>query len=350
MKNNFGDFLKQKRQEKNFTQKDLAKKLFVSESAISKWEKNVAHPDITLLPTLSKLLGVSEHELITASIDKQSRVDTVQAKKWRALTYFWNLFFYIVYTITLITCFICNLAIEKGLTWFWIVLSALIFAFTFTNLPKLIKKYKLILLPLLMFLSLCLLLGVCCLYTGGNWFWVTFLSILLGLVIVFVPIFISKYKFFSKIKKFADFISIGTDFVMLNALLYVINSFTITNGYSNYNWYLRIALPIVLGIYLYLNILLAIRFLKINRLLKTSIILFLINTLYLVTPIIRVDDINVQKEINQTNIFQADFGNWKPEITLENNIHCIIFLTITTLSIIFLITGIIRHMKNKNNV
>ena len=347
MENDFGKFLKQKRQEKSLTQKDLAKKLFVSESAVSKWEKNIAHPDITLLPTLSEILGVTEHELITASIDKQSRVEKVQAKKWRTLSFSWSLFFYISYVIALIPCFICDLAINKGLTWFWIVLSALVLAFTFINLPKFIKKYKLFLLPLSMFLSLCLLLGVCCLYTGGNWFWVASLSVLLGVVIIFTPIYFSKYKVFAKIKKFADFISIGIDFVMLNLLLFVIYSFTISNGYSNNNWYFKIALPVVLTVYLFLNILLAVRFLKINRLLKTSIILFLVSILYFIIPFIKVDNINIQKEINQINVFQANFGNWKSEISLENNIHCIIFLTIITLSIIFFITGIIRHLKRK---
>ena len=303
-----------------------------------------------MLPTLSEILGVTEHELITASIDKQSRVEKVQAKKWRTLSFSWSLFFYISYVIALITCFICDLAINKGLTWFWIVLSALLLAFTFTNLPKFIKKYKLILLPLSMFLSLCLLLGVCCLYTGGNWFWVTSLSVLLGVVIIFTPIYFSKYKVFAKIKKFADFISIGIDFVILNLLLFVIYSFTISNGYSNNNWYLKIALPIVLIVYLFLNILLGVRFLKINRLLKTSIILFLVSILYFIIPFIKVDNINMQKEINQINVFQANFGNWKSEISLENNIHCIIFLTIITLSIIFFITGIIRHLKRKIKV
>ena len=206
MEKNFGKFLKQKRQEKNLTQKDLAKTLFVTESAVSKWEKNVAHPDITLLPSLSEILGVTEHELITASIDKKSREEKVQAKKWRVFSFSWDLFFYISYAIALISCFICDLAINKGLTWFWIVLSALLLAFTFTNLPKLIKKHKLILLPLLMFLSLCLLLAVCCIYTKGNWFWIPTLSILFGLVVIFIPIYISKYKVFSKINKFNDFV------------------------------------------------------------------------------------------------------------------------------------------------
>lgn len=348
MGNNFGEFLKQKRQEKKLTQKDLAKQLFVSESAVSKWEKNVAHPDITMLPTLSEILGVTEHELITASIDQQSRVDKVQAKKWRILSCFWSLFFYISYAITLITCFICDLAINKGLTWFWVVLSSLLLAFTFTNLPQYIKKHKIIFVPLSMFLSLSLLLGVCCLYTSGNWFWVASLSVLLGMVIVFVPIYISRYKVFAKINKFNDFVSIGIDFVVLNCLLIVINVFTNVNGYSQNNWYLKIALPIVVVVYLFLNLLLSVRFLKINRLLKSSIILFLINSLYFIAPFIKVENIGWQEEINKTNIFKANFSNWSAEFPMVNNIHCIMFLIMMILSVIFFVAGFVRYLKIKN--
>ena len=64
MEKTLGSFLAEKRKDKNLTQKQLAEKLFVSESAISKWEKDVAHPDITVLPKLSEILGVTEHEHI----------------------------------------------------------------------------------------------------------------------------------------------------------------------------------------------------------------------------------------------------------------------------------------------
>ena len=349
MENGFGEFLKLKRQERNLTQKDLAIALFVSESAVSKWEKNVAHPDITLLPKLSEILGVSEHELITASIDKQSRQEKSQAKKWRALSLSWSLFFYISYALALIPCFICDLAINKGLTWFWIVVSALILAFTFTNLPKLISKHKLILLPLSMFFALTLLLGVCCIYTHGNWFWIAMLSILFGLVIIFTPIYISKYKIFSKIKKYNDFISIAVDFVMLNILLIVIYYFTMSNGQANNHWYLKIALPITMVVYIVLNILISIRFLKINKLLKTSIILLLIDFFMYVPPFfIKVKNQLIQTEfLDDTNILKADFLVWKADIALENNIHCIIFLTIMFLSIMFLTFGLTRCFKRK---
>lgn len=347
MENNFGEFLKQKRQENSLTQKDLAKALFVTESAVSKWEKNIAHPDITLLPKLSEILGITEHELITASIDKQSREEKIQAKKWRVFSFSWSLFFYISYVIAIIPCFICNLVINKGLTWFWIVLTALIFSFTFTNLPKLIKKHKLILLPLSNYLALVLLLGVCCLYTGGNWFFIPVVSVLLGLIIIFMPIYICKYNVFKKIRNYADFISVAIDFVVLNILLVVINIFTNTNNGTGF-WYINLALPIVLVIYLFLNVVLSVRFLKINRLLKTGIILFLIDIVYFVMPLINVNNVNVQEEINQINIFKANFGNWNTEFPMENNIHCIIFLVIMTLSIIFSLVGLIYYFKKKN--
>lgn len=347
MNKSFGTFLREKRQEKNLTQKQLADILYVTESAISKWERDVAHPDITLLPKLSEILEVTEHELITASIDKTTRDEKTQAKKWRTFSFTWSLFFYIAYSVALIPCFICNLAIGGTLSWFWIVAAALLLSFTFTNLPKLVKKHKLLLIPLSMYLALCLLLGVCCIYTNGNWFWVATLSALLGLVIIFTPIYIAKYDIFKKIRKYNDFISVGVDFIILNILLIVINIFTYTNNYSSQRWYLNIALPIVLATFLFLNLLLCVRFLKVNKLLKTSIILFANCILYLILPFIKVSNSYVQKEIDQTNIFKTNFSNWTPEIHLENNIHLIIFLTLLTTAICFLIFGIIKHFKNK---
>lgn len=348
MQNSFGEFLKQKRQEKNLTQKELAKLLFVSESTISKWEKDVAHPDITVLSKLSSILGVTEHELITASIDYKAREEKAQAKKWRAFSFTWSLFFYIAYGVALIPCFICNLAIDKTLSWFWIVLSALILAFTITNLPKLIKKHKLILIPLSQYLALVLLLGVCCAYAKGDWFIIPALSVLFGLTVVFVPIYIAKYKVFSKIKKYNDFICIGVDFVTLNILLVVINAYTIINAYAINWWYFSIALPIVLGVYVVLNILLSVRFLRINKFLKTSIILFLIDVFMYIPPLfLKVKNPIFQKQIDDLNILKANLFCWSDSTGLANNVHLIICLTILLLVSIFLAVGFICDYKRK---
>lgn len=60
----FGTFLAQLRKERNWTQKDLAEKCFVSDKAVSKWERGLSMPDIALLSPLSELLGVTIAELL----------------------------------------------------------------------------------------------------------------------------------------------------------------------------------------------------------------------------------------------------------------------------------------------
>ena len=59
-----GKFIARLRKEKNMTQKDLADKLYVSDRAVSKWERGLNFPDITLLKKLSEVLGVSLTELL----------------------------------------------------------------------------------------------------------------------------------------------------------------------------------------------------------------------------------------------------------------------------------------------
>lgn len=59
-----GSFLSQLRKEKGWTQKDLAEKLYVSDKAVSKWERGLSVPDVSLLMPLAELFGVSVTELL----------------------------------------------------------------------------------------------------------------------------------------------------------------------------------------------------------------------------------------------------------------------------------------------
>lgn len=345
----FGEFLKQKRLEKNLTQKQLANLLYLSESAVSKWEKNISHPDITMLPKLCEILEVSEHELITASVDTKAREEKMQAKKWRVFSTTWSLFFFICYIVALIPCFICNLAIDKTLSWFWIVLSALVLAFSVTNLPKLITKYKLVLIPLSIFLALCLLLGVCCVYSKGDWFLIVVLSIFLGYACIFTPTYIAKLKIFAKVKKYNDYISVGVIFVLVNILLVASNIYSFTNGYTdNKYWYFTIALPIVVGVFLLVNLAISVKFLPLNKLLKTSVILLLIDLFAFIPPLfVKVKYSSFQEKLNSANIFKADFTRWDTTI-IDNNISCIVALSLLALSALFLIGGLIYRFCKKS--
>lgn len=60
----FGDFLLQLRKKHGMTQKDLAERLFVSDKAVSKWERGLSLPDIVLLQPIADILGVTVTELL----------------------------------------------------------------------------------------------------------------------------------------------------------------------------------------------------------------------------------------------------------------------------------------------
>ena len=65
MENSLGRRIAQLRKEKGLTQEDLAKHLDVSAQAVSKWENDLTCPDITALPKLAQLLGVTVDELLS---------------------------------------------------------------------------------------------------------------------------------------------------------------------------------------------------------------------------------------------------------------------------------------------
>ena len=65
------------RREKNLKQDDLAQMLEVSPQAVSKWENDQTCPDISLLPKLAKILGVSVDELLSGKQKLQPVVTLV---------------------------------------------------------------------------------------------------------------------------------------------------------------------------------------------------------------------------------------------------------------------------------
>lgn len=61
---NTGKFIAKLRKAKNMTQKELADKLYISDRAVSKWERGLSMPDIGILEALGNNLGVSVSEIL----------------------------------------------------------------------------------------------------------------------------------------------------------------------------------------------------------------------------------------------------------------------------------------------
>lgn len=80
-KEKFGAFVAALRKEKGLMQKELAEKLYVSDKAVSKWERGLSIPDVTLLVPLAEILGVSVTELLECRrIPQEEPMDSRQTE------------------------------------------------------------------------------------------------------------------------------------------------------------------------------------------------------------------------------------------------------------------------------
>ena len=160
------NFILKMRKARNLTQKDLAGKLGVTDKAVSKWERAVSSPDISLLIPLAKALGVSTGELLsgekmemdpdnetpiaakTVEEEQTEFTDGTENKEEtetlinEALKYsrksadqrvkkLWDILFIGMsagFFLAAIVCLICNFAVSGELSWSRIVLASLIAA------------------------------------------------------------------------------------------------------------------------------------------------------------------------------------------------------------------------------
>ena len=75
-KGSFSKFLTEQRKRKGYTQKQLAERLYVSDKAVSKWERSLSMPDISLLIPLAEVLEVSVTELLEGrKLDPESEMN-----------------------------------------------------------------------------------------------------------------------------------------------------------------------------------------------------------------------------------------------------------------------------------
>lgn len=59
-----GETISRLRKENEMTQAELAAKLKITDKVVSKWERDLSCPDISAIPKLAEILGVSVDELL----------------------------------------------------------------------------------------------------------------------------------------------------------------------------------------------------------------------------------------------------------------------------------------------
>lgn len=63
-KRTIGSFLSALRKANGMTQKELAERLNVSDKAVSRWERDESYPDLTMIPIIADIFGVTSDELL----------------------------------------------------------------------------------------------------------------------------------------------------------------------------------------------------------------------------------------------------------------------------------------------
>lgn len=137
-----GAFVQQLRKEQNMTQKELAMQLGITDKAVSKWERGLSCPDISLLIPLAKILGVTTSELLNgerAEEPPQEHVENVveealeysgKSRKIRFEKLRKNIMTILSASFLLAAgiCVICDFCITGNVSWSLIVIEALAFA------------------------------------------------------------------------------------------------------------------------------------------------------------------------------------------------------------------------------
>lgn len=340
-KNEFGCFIKEKRLGRGYTQKELADILFIDTTAVSKWERGVSYPDITLIPDICKALDVTEHELIESSNDTEYRLVKSEAEKYTKLKNGIFFSFAIAYVAAVLVCFIVNISVSHTLSWFFIVLASCLCGFSFMpSVTRFFKKFKLTVYGLSTFISLFLLFLTCSIYTGNFWVWTAISGTAIGYFAIFYPIAFVRQKSYvtentyAKRKKYFLLTYFAGLFLLTVLLLFLIG------GLVKYD--LNLALRITAYCYSIAFIWGIAELFSIPRLCKLGIdFIFTGIYFYVLSGVLNV---LITGKLN--DCYKTDFSNWT-ECT-NGNVAVITAGSFAAVGIALIISGIVIKNKKHN--
>ncbi|WZH38524.1 MAG: helix-turn-helix transcriptional regulator [Microbacterium enclense] len=337
-KGEFGRFLATARRRSNLTQNELAQQVYVTESAVSKWERGLSYPDIATLAALARTLNVTEGELVAASEDRQGRLNARDARshrRWRAAV-LWSTTG--LYGLALTTCFIVNLAVNHRLSWFWIVVCAIAIPFCVTTLPLIVKRRRGWTVVAASVISLCALLAVTDLTSGGGFLLPATASVLFAALLIWSPFLVRTFGG-RHLRRHTAAAAMAIDALSLIGFLAVI---LLPAGHGEA--YLFIALPIAaFCISLAALFLLILRYLPVRRLLRAAIATAVFA---LAEPLI-FPVINALGSRRQVEFSRFDLSVWN-SCTIQGNVTALIVGAAAIASIVLFALAVVLRRGSRS--
>lgn len=148
-------FIYELRKSKNMTQKQLAEKLNITDKAVSKWERGLGYPDISILPSLAEILGVTANELLngerSSSVHSDADVivkttlqyaNKVTSHKSKSIKLIAKAAITALCFLSIFICIICDIDISGRLSWSLYPIAAVSFAWLVIFPLFQFKKYN----------------------------------------------------------------------------------------------------------------------------------------------------------------------------------------------------------------
>lgn len=253
-KTSFGKYIAEKRKKNGLTQEELANKLYVIPTTISKWERGITYPDITVITNLCKELNISEHEFFTACDDEAMNKEKKEIQRYRTFKKWLFNIINLGYIIGIITSLICNLVIEHKLSWFLIVLLGVLISFSITSIPFYLKnnKYKVCKISLIVTILVYLLLLTINYVNNGSWLLESFIIASFVFVFLWISVLVCTFT------KISLYYKISISLFMLSFITIFTNPFitkilNISNNDSNIPNIICSVIMIIFAIYISLK-------------------------------------------------------------------------------------------------
>lgn len=257
--------------------------------------------------------------------------------------------------LLLVSCWLCTggnwLFVAAVPTILGISLFCAPFAVRDTPLPDALKNRKTLIVVLWDVIWLFATLGVCCLYSGGDWFVTAAVACAFGIVVIFMPILIKQIPLPEPLQNHKALIVMIWDTIWLYALLFECSKYAYSAGIDIMDYFHNSIWITSLSLLVPWTMFILIRYTKLQPLVKTGFCILIPALFGLVA-----DDIVML-------VFQPHSSTYSPsllerildvilhraEADMSFTVVTIVFSSVIALGILFITAGIIiRLTKHKN--
>ncbi len=283
-----------------------------------------------------RLAQLKDHSVEAALQTERNSVIARHAQATKRKTFQVGAIISAILIVPVLVCLIVNLVTGHALDWFFIVLTSLMVFASLTVIPLMAERKKLVWTLGTFTVSLFLLFLTCCVYTGGDWFFVASSSVLFGLSAVSLPFALRELPLGWFWNHNKGLLILGVDTLLFALMMICIGIFTGTADY--WKTVLSIApyvLAMVWASFLWF------RYVKLNGYFKAGVF----------TAVLGAYLFSADPLLNHWLGYDTDWPvmhltQWNAQ-AIDGNISWLILLVCGVVGLLLVVMGVVRAIKSR---